>query len=155
VIVVIAGAMLASLDGTAQAKGDGFFVIRGPGLAHPIVLRDPAEVASFFWGAGTGEWVRMDPPQGARKLGPRYEVRGVYWDTGQPRRTIRQVLYPRAEGGRHGMWVFTPDGQRWYGGMAVQPGWFILSVDAQKVLEIHGFGDGASPPASAGHFRPA
>lgn len=141
---------MVALAAPAQAKGEGFFVLRGPSLTRPILLSDPIDVAAFFWGAGTGEQTRMDPPDRAGGLGPRYEVRYVYWDASQPRRTIRQFLYPRAEGGRHGTWVFTPRGQQWFGGMRVVPGWWILSGDAERILA-----DLMRPPepSSAGHFR--
>jgi hypothetical protein len=146
--------IVASLNTPAHAKGEGFVVIRGPHLTPPIILRDPAETAAFFWGAGTGEQYRMDPPDRSSGLGPRYTATFVYGDVAQPPRSIRQYVYPLAEAGEHGMWVFTPRGQHWYGGAPLLPGWWILSVDAERVLEGHGLKDALlARQASTGHFR--
>ena len=112
----------------------------------------PAEVASLFWGGGLGEPERMDAPDHPNTQGARYVIKFVLWDQGERPRTYRQFLYPFADQGRQGMWSFTPPGQRWGGSWRVLAGWWVVSVDAEGILEAHGIPDSETQPRpSAGH----
>src|SRR2546425_2138918 len=123
VVLTALGLALATLAPAAQAKGEGFAIISGPGHFSTVVVTDPAEVAGLFWGGGLGEPGRMDPPDRRTTLGARYELKFVLWDQGERPRTYRQFLYPFAEQGAHGMWMFTPPGQLWGGTWRGAPGW--------------------------------
>jgi hypothetical protein len=118
---------------SAEAKGDGFALISGPGLEAPIVLTDPADVAAVFWGGGLGERYRMDGPGPSSPLGPRYQILFVLWEDGSGTVTLRQDLYPFAEGGTQDMWTFTLPGQPWYGSHAT-PGWWLVSGNGNSLL---------------------
>src|SRR3989442_14626570 len=114
-LALVAPVVLVSLASPAQAKGDGFILITGPGLQQPIVLTAPADVAEVFWGGGLGERDRMERPGPRSSWGPRYQVLFVLWDTSTAPVTLRQDLYPFAASGRFGMWTFTLPAQPWYG----------------------------------------
>ena len=60
--------------------------------------------------------------------------------------------YPFAEQGTHGMWTFTPLGQRWGGTWRVPTGWWVVSGDAERILEAHGVPDGEVPRPTASHL---
>jgi hypothetical protein len=124
---------------SAEAKGEGHVRVDGPGLVRSIVIRDPAEVASLFWGAGLGDVDRMDAPGPKTTWGPRFELEFRLWGDGGPSSTLIQRVYPFAEMGRYGMWAFTPSGQHWAGGQRVVAGWWLVAPDAERVLRAHGF----------------
>jgi len=154
-IVVFAalGLALVTLAPAAQAKGEGFAIISGPGQTITVVVTDPADVAALFWGGGLGESERMDPPDMRTPLGSRYELTFVLWDQGEPPRTYRQFLYPFADWGRFGMWTFTPPGQLWGGTSRVPTGWWVVSGAADRILRAHGVPNGEPPQRpSAGHL---
>ena len=152
VLCAALGLALVTMAPAAQAKGEGFAIITGPGHTPTVVLTDPAEVAALFWGGGLGEPERMDPPDQRTKLGGRYELKFVLWDQGEPPRTYRQFLYPFAEQGTHGMWTFTPPGQLWGGTWRVPTGWWVMSGDAEGILKAHGVLNGEVPRPSASHL---
>src|SRR2546427_7135110 len=135
VLCAALGLALVTMAPAAEAKGEGFAIITGPGHTPTVVLTDPAEVAALFWGGGLGEPERMDPPDQRTKLGSRYELKFVLWDQGEKPRTYRQFLYPFAEQGTHGMWTFTPPGQRWGGTWRVPTGGGVGSGDAGAILK--------------------
>src|SRR5437762_1002577 len=142
---------LVTVAPSAQAKGEGFVIISGPGQTPTVVLTDPAEMAALFWGGGLGEPERGDPPDGRTKLGSRYELKFVLWDQGEAPRTYRQFLYPFAEQGAHGMWMFTPPGQLWGAKWRVPTGWWVVSGDADRILRARGVPNGEPQRPSAGH----
>ena len=141
VVFAALGLAVVTLAPAAQAKGEGFAIITGPGQTPTVIVTDPAEVAALFWGGGLGEPERMDPPDMRTTLGARYELKFVLWDQGEPPRTYRQFLYPFAEQGAHGMWMFTPPGQRWGPTWRVPTGWWIVAGDAEGILKAHGVPD--------------
>src|SRR2546426_7173790 len=148
VLCAALGLALVTMAPAAQAKGEGFAIITGPGHTPTVVLTDPAEVAALFWGGGLGEPERMDPPDQRTKLGSRYELKFVLWDQGELPRTYRQFLYPFAEQGTHGMWTFTPPGQLWGGTWRGPTGGGGMWGGGEGVLPAPGHPDGGGARAS-------
>jgi hypothetical protein len=138
-IALSVGSLVLWTAPSAEAKGEGHVRVDGPALARSIVIRDPAEVASLFWGAGLGAVDRMEAPGPRATWGPRFDLKFLLWGDGEPRSTLIQHLYPFAEKGRYGMWAFTPRGQHWAGGQGVVAGWWLVAPDAERVLRADGF----------------
>ena len=97
----------------------------------------------------------MDPPHHPTTPRSRYELKFVLWDQGEKPRTYRQFVFPFADRGRYGMWTFTPPRQRWDPTWRVPAGWWIVSVDAERILKAHGVPSGEpAPRPSASHLLP-
>ena len=137
----IAAAM--TLATPAFAKGPSQARITGPGLVRAIVVSGAGEpgqqsrlaslalqtglfTVMFGAGADIGGPVpaRLHTPPPKASLGPRYTlvytVPGVTPPPGQQFGRVRQVLYPRAAGGPV---IYTPPGQRGFGGPLTVTGW--------------------------------
>jgi len=155
----------------AFAKGPLQARITGPGLAHAVVVRGPgepgqqgllstlAEQTSLFaalFGPGGSlpapRLLRSEPR--ATALGPRYAV--VYTVPGIPPQgseqfgRIRQDLYPRAAGGPV---IFTPPGQRGFGGTLRVTGWFRGSPRLLRTLTKLGVPTRQAEPAAQRQAR--
>jgi hypothetical protein len=124
-------ALLALGDSPAAAKDLGTVRITGPSLTAPIEL---GERQTEHW------WLEvrpLDPKQSdaaTTDLGPRFEVELTpsVCGSGDPQ-TIREVLYPYAEGGPE---IFTPGGQD--ACLVVPAGWSNGSMTLLAMLEAEG-----------------
>lgn len=106
----------------------------------------------MFWGGGLGERDRMEQPGRRSSWGPRYELLFVLWEPDSSPVTLRQYLYPSAADGRFGMWTFTVPDQPWYGEY-VTAGWWLVSIDADRLLREHGLTVGAQRSQAHGFLR--
>jgi hypothetical protein len=103
-ITVVACAIVVTTVGTALAKGPESATLSGPGIDGPTELNqnDP-QVGQLM--ELSGIWFETDqrlPSEPVGNLGPAYTLTWV--NSGPPEdtveeRTIRQILYPYAEGG--------------------------------------------------------
>ncbi len=163
----IAAAMTLTMP--ALAKGPSQARITGPGLARAIVvsgngepgqagrLATLAEETSLFTvlfgavGSGPAPARLRTPPMAT--LGPRYTiiytVPGVTPRPGEQFGRIRQDLYPRAAGGPV---IYTPPGQRGFGGPLQGTGWHRASPQLTRTLAQLGASLRSGTPAQ--HTRP-
>lgn len=107
IVTVMASAIVVTIGGTALAKGPESLTITGPGIDKPIevdfaqtgLIRDLFAQTGLWVGTSDGSQLTAQP---TGDLGPAYTLTWV--NSGPPSdsielRTIRQVLYPLAEGG--------------------------------------------------------
>ena len=148
----VRGSMLASataiilvtaLSGAALAKGPSQAVIEGPGLAHPVPLRDPSsptigpDLASMIQESGFWEqlWCRHCRSRSARPagvLGPRYTVEYTMTLEGQPSSHLIQYVYPYADPRPV---TSMPAGQPyWTRGQRTAGGWYVARPRLRQLL---------------------
>ena len=117
----------------AMAKGPSDGVITGPGLAEPIMLREPGaktigvdlanmiEESGFFEGVWGGDPDRLRrPPPG--DLGPRYTITYSMTMSRRLSGTITQFVFPYAEPLPI---THIPAKQRFWGSSETVGGWFV------------------------------
>jgi hypothetical protein len=148
-VAVAAGGLVALLlAAPASAKGIERAHFTGPGLPPGgITIRGEQE------GEPLSEAAVLDPKDGAKPghfpLGPPY--RATYRFDFAPGGSVRQIVYPYAEGGP---WTYTPRGQelrldRRLSLGSVQPGWHLASDGLLAFLVHEGFpsrAPGSAPP---------
>jgi hypothetical protein len=131
------------LSGAAIAKGPSQAVIEGPGLAHPIPLRDPSSrtigpyLASMVQESGFWDrlWCRHCRSRLARPagvLGPRYTVHYTMTLEGHPSSQIIQYVYPYADPRPV---TYMPGGQPyWRSGQKTTGGWYVTRPRLRQLL---------------------
>ncbi|MGH3476355.1 MAG: hypothetical protein ACRDQD_05905 [Nocardioidaceae bacterium] len=146
VVGVVAVIALLALAAPAEAKGPESAVISGPGIESTPLTWVSAEDdlatlldIAFPWDDVGKEASRAEPP--LAELGAMYAVTYRMPEISNHSRagTVRQALYPFAEGGPL---VYTPPGQRMLG-MPVDSGWQETSTRLTLLLR----GLGADPDA--------
>jgi len=131
------------LSGAAFAKGPSQAMIEGPGLAHPVPLRDPSSrtigpyLASMVQDSGFWDrlWCRHCPSRLVRPagvLGPRYTVRYTMTLEGHPSSQIVQYVYPYADPRPV---TYMPGGQPyWTSGQTTTGGWYVARPRLRQLL---------------------
>ena len=153
VAITIAAIVATALSGAAYAKGPSQAVIEGPGLAHPVRLRDTTSrtigpyLASMVQGSGFWDrlWCRHCPSRlvkPAGVLGPRYTVDYTMTLEGQRSSQIVQYVYPYADPRPV---TYMPGGQPyWTRGQTTTGGWYVARPRLRQLLIDVGLP--ASPP---------
>lgn len=155
-LVVATGALV--LAATAQAKGPSEAAISGPGVDDQITISGKgdmsngsplmmfAEDAGFFqttFGQTPDSTLRQRP---AGELGPRYTITYRVPGPNGSADTIRQDLYPYADGGPL---TYTKPGQKFFETEGTNGGWFRAAPALKTTLVARGLPPTA-PAAATG-----
>ncbi|MFY9578063.1 MAG: hypothetical protein WAQ33_01950 [Gaiellaceae bacterium] len=163
VALASAAALGLAFAATAAAKGPSEAKITGPGLSSPIVLKgdgegqgsplgDFTQEAGFFpamFGQSPDPMLQLRP---AKSLGPRY---GVIYTVPGPDivgDTIRQDLYPYAQGSPV---TYMKPGQLFFGREHTRGGWYRGSSTLKTLLVKEGLpaqAPAVTPRASSPRF---
>ncbi len=132
-------AVLLALQAPAEAKGFQRAVIRGPGLATPVVIRFQA--VGTLWSAA--EYLPHEPHPYSPDLGPRYRVVFSFSDI-CPTSTgaVSVYLYPYASDGPE---LYTPPRQKSECGQRLSGGWAYGPASLLDMLATHGLPKRSSP----------
>jgi hypothetical protein len=141
VLAVVFGSVLIEAQAGAQQCEFATYrlLVDGPGLATPIDLQRCSFADFLLWAGVLPRSLAAEAPEApdAEALGPRYDVRFEVRLEATRTFTVRQTLYPVADGGP---WTFTPPGQRFWnvslgGEFLVRSGWFRAAASARP-LEV-------------------
>lgn len=142
---------------SAFAKGSSQGVITGPGLAHPITLREPGSStigpdlanvvtqSGFFvgmWGGADAHGRMAHRPAGS--LGPRYTITYTMALPDRPSSDIVQYVFPYAESRPI---TYMPPSQEYWANSETKGAWFAGDVGFRDTLI--GLGLPAAPPSGA------
>lgn len=142
---------------SAFAKGPWQGVITGPGLAHPITLREPGSStigpdlanvvtqSGFFvgiWGGTDAHGRLAHRPAGS--LGPRYTITYTIASADRPSSDIVQYVFPYAEPRPI---TYMPPNQEYWGNAETKGAWFAGNVGFRETLI--GLGLPATPLSGA------
>jgi hypothetical protein len=130
---------------SAFAKGPSQGVITGPGLAHPINLREPGSAtigldlanvvmqSGFFVGTfgGTLHLHGNLAHRPAGSLGPRYTITYMMALPGRPSSDIVQYVFPYAE--PHPI-TYMPPNQKYWGSNETEGAWYAAPVRFRQTL---------------------
>ena len=173
---VMSIAAVITLATPALAKGPSQARITGPGLTRAIIvsgagepgqqsrlasLADQTGLFTVMFGGGGADVAGPDPaglrtPPPKASLGPGYlvvyTVPGVTPRPGQQFGQIRQDVYPRAAGGPV---IYTPTGQRGFGGPLTITGWLRGRPQLARTLAQLGVPPPPGTPAARQASHPA